>query len=899
MSGSIDKEKRALFLNLLALGFDVQSEEHKHGCRFDECMFDKPNNRAFSVICHFLFQKLDEKQAQELFKTCFPIADKQSTQEFRKVCYNWLRRISDESKLPFFQKVNSTVFMSPGGREFIHLMFHFSHHVLFTRAGKLDQNRILLPTALSHEKRQQKIQRSAMHSFCQHKFKSFQSEMQKSRNSDVDLQLFSEQQIKQYHSLQQIKRKMHQRRSQILDKEGIRSERKLAEFRKTRHNEMRNKIEMARLMWEKLSTTLKDTNYLREVLNTVIKEKNVNKIDSDHLHVKVPAKLLDECQEEIYQTIGTSLYQGGKINLTSLVSLSNLSLMLIADKIHEDGVPNLEKHSSFLSVQQKLHSGEVEKICGIRKELETSNSFLAQQTIEVISKLQAIYQQQKDSLPQDEVSTDNLQDSLDDESEKRDFPQPQMQSHSHSLGLAQKYLSPAENQDLSFLDEIISPKKTHPSNSELSPTDLDTTSASQAWNISVQDMMPAYKSPIASQHKTSKTPPKPVVVQGTHKRINFDHSLPVARQTATSLTPDTHRKKSFHQKVKGRKSMSLPSSPLPSSGIDKCEEMRKTSAAESKFIEQIVNCTVDANSPESPIVVYQQDTLSQLDQTAFISQDKLQRTPPSFSQKEDSSNSSKLQDRLQALKDQSSFLPIGVSHLKDMSRSDDDKDNDDISSTSAQESSESSPGTPVNESEDSNIDLHNHQSPVKSFSANDFISPCLTPENSCSPDITPSFDMSPDADMECVDSLLNGSDILTLSKSALGFELMDLSDTENSPPTTPHVATSRLVSVGDDLGSTYLKPPGELQSQRYNPIDLLMETPPPFVDPAAARRLRSPKRTVSPLVDIGPNSNAYTNLTPTNERLSVHEVSKNPVPTAELLIDLQTPDVQRTRSLLK
>jgi len=119
-----------------------------------------------------------------------------------------------------------------------------------------------------------------------------------------------------------------------------------------------------------------------EIIHSVVYGSDKLTVDGSRIQPNVPSMLLNECQEEIYEvcvlvfslhdffprrlvgrassfalhccgadlvglccsksiifscfkSIGTSLYFGGSINVASLISLCNLSLSLIEDKLHE------------------------------------------------------------------------------------------------------------------------------------------------------------------------------------------------------------------------------------------------------------------------------------------------------------------------------------------------------------------------------------------------------------------------------------------------------------------------------------------------------------------------------------------------------------------------------------
>ena len=118
---------------LQALGFEPGSATVARGKTVSHAhlgvnMFDKLNLEAFQIVSYFLFQTLDQSLSKEVFKLCWPPFDQKSDTEFRKHCCEWLKKISAECGSSFPQVVGS-LFLSPGGPKFIHLMYHFARFV--------------------------------------------------------------------------------------------------------------------------------------------------------------------------------------------------------------------------------------------------------------------------------------------------------------------------------------------------------------------------------------------------------------------------------------------------------------------------------------------------------------------------------------------------------------------------------------------------------------------------------------------------------------------------------------------------------------------------------------------------------------------------------------------------
>lgn len=91
-------------------------------------MFDKLNRDAFQIVSYFCFKHWTSLSPKKFSNFAGLHLTKKSETEFRKHCYEWLKKISAECGSSFPQVVGS-LFLSPGGPKFIHLMYHFARFV--------------------------------------------------------------------------------------------------------------------------------------------------------------------------------------------------------------------------------------------------------------------------------------------------------------------------------------------------------------------------------------------------------------------------------------------------------------------------------------------------------------------------------------------------------------------------------------------------------------------------------------------------------------------------------------------------------------------------------------------------------------------------------------------------
>lgn len=84
-----------LFNYLRLLQFDTKAMSVKYHIKFDKDLFKVPNQKAFQLVVHFLFTKLDGPKSAVLFRDVWPIVDKKQEAEFRKKVKSWFTEIHE------------------------------------------------------------------------------------------------------------------------------------------------------------------------------------------------------------------------------------------------------------------------------------------------------------------------------------------------------------------------------------------------------------------------------------------------------------------------------------------------------------------------------------------------------------------------------------------------------------------------------------------------------------------------------------------------------------------------------------------------------------------------------------------------------------------------------------
>uniref|UniRef100_A0A8C4MKY2 HAUS augmin like complex subunit 6 n=1 Tax=Equus asinus TaxID=9793 RepID=A0A8C4MKY2_EQUAS len=281
-------EKEHLWRYLLALGFEPgpatiacgKIVSHTH---LGVNMFDKLNRDAFQIVSYFLFQTLDQSLTKEVFKLCWPPFDQKSDTEFRKHCCDWLKKISAECGSSFPQVVGS-LFLSPGGPKFIHLMYHFARFVAVKYIKTHSKN-------------------SSIH--CAETFNVKPQDLHKC--------------IARCHVARS-------RFLQILQREDFVTRKYQENAQMEPYDEQSNiqeKIQKVRSLWASVNETLTFLEKEREVVSSVLSLVNQYTLDGTDVAINIPRLLLDRIEKQMCQLHVGSVYEAGNLNLLTVIQLLN------------------------------------------------------------------------------------------------------------------------------------------------------------------------------------------------------------------------------------------------------------------------------------------------------------------------------------------------------------------------------------------------------------------------------------------------------------------------------------------------------------------------------------------------------------------------------------------------
>ncbi|XP_055150135.1 HAUS augmin-like complex subunit 6 isoform X2 [Symphalangus syndactylus] len=303
-------EKEHLWMYLQALGFEPgpatiacgKIVSHTH---LGVNMFDKLNRDAFHIVSYFLFQVLDQSLTKEIFKFCWPPFDQKSDTEFRKHCCEWIKRISGECGSSFPQVVGS-LFLSPGGPKFIHLMYHFARFVAMKYIKSNSKNSSHHFVETFNIKPQDLHKCIARCHFARSRF------LQILQREDCVTQKYQE-------NAQLSVKQVRNLRSECI---GLENQIKKMEPYDD-HSNIEEKIQKVRSLWASVNETFMFLEKEREVVSSVLSLVNQYALDGTNVAINIPRLLLDKIEKQMFQLHIGNVYEAGKLNLLTVIQLLN------------------------------------------------------------------------------------------------------------------------------------------------------------------------------------------------------------------------------------------------------------------------------------------------------------------------------------------------------------------------------------------------------------------------------------------------------------------------------------------------------------------------------------------------------------------------------------------------
>ncbi|XP_023614684.1 HAUS augmin-like complex subunit 6 isoform X2 [Myotis lucifugus] len=362
-------KKEHLWMYLQTLGFEPgpaatacgKVASHAH---LGVNMFDKPNRDAFQIVSYFLFQTLDQSLTKEVFKVCWPPFDQKSDTEFRKLCCDWLKKISVECGNNFPQVVGS-LFLSPGGPKFIHLMYHFARFVAIKYIKTHSKN------SFKHVAETFNLKPQDLHMCIARSHVARNRFLQILQRQDFVFQKYQE-------NAQLLDEEVRNLRSEYI---GLQNQMKNMEPYDDQ-SDIQEKIQKVRSLWASVNETLLFLEEEREIVSSVLSLADQYTLDGTNVAIDVPRLLLDKIEKQMCQLHIGNVYEAGKLNLLTVIQLLNEVLKIMKYECCQADQAKLTIDLRFLEKEAKLQRERLLDLQHMRHKLEEDLTTITHSIVE-------------------------------------------------------------------------------------------------------------------------------------------------------------------------------------------------------------------------------------------------------------------------------------------------------------------------------------------------------------------------------------------------------------------------------------------------------------------------------------------------------------------------------------
>ncbi|XP_025047534.1 HAUS augmin-like complex subunit 6 isoform X1 [Alligator sinensis] len=282
------------------------------------------------------------------------LSDKKGDAEFRKKCCEWLKEISVECG-NIFPAVVASLFLSPGGPKFIHLMYHFARYVIIQAMRKDCKDAgMYFPEAVIL--RPDELYKAAAR--CKVASNKFLQIVQK---EDFVIQEY-------------------QKKAQLLTKQikDLRSEcadlhKQLQKIEKNDQNQSNRteKVQKVRSMWTTVTETFAGLEKEKEVVDSVVKgHVDQYTLDGTDITINVPRLLLDKIENGMYRLHIGNVYEAGKLNFLTVVQLLNEALKILRSERQQVDQKALKLDVQYIEEKTKFQSKTLLGLKSMRHKLK-------------------------------------------------------------------------------------------------------------------------------------------------------------------------------------------------------------------------------------------------------------------------------------------------------------------------------------------------------------------------------------------------------------------------------------------------------------------------------------------------------------------------------------------------
>ncbi|CAL1526280.1 unnamed protein product [Lymnaea stagnalis] len=398
----VDEISTILFTNLQLLGMDVVDMEGRYKIPFNKSMFNLPNKAGSEAVLHFLFNRLNPTLCKEQFRDCWPVSDKKTELQFRKVCNNWLTQIQKDEVDARLPRMNASLLLSPGGRKFVYLIYKFSTFVLVqvmkTESGFSTESTLVYPNLTPNISFLADVTLSAIQDNCTREGEQFFERLHLITAACKNWKEYIGEMIKDYRRIvKRLRDSEHEKRLEVnvtADSAlqygcSLPAKRAITMFDSgtDSYSALRcQRVAKAGTQWSSLSNFHERMDENRNIIQSILDRSTLkHSINGTEMGIRVPGLLLREFDKEIHKKID-NVYTGGVLNLVSVISLWNVCLKLYLEQLKTETLPDVASELPHLGTQAHTLHCHLKSTQELKDEMRTKTFLELQRCIKSVQK---------------------------------------------------------------------------------------------------------------------------------------------------------------------------------------------------------------------------------------------------------------------------------------------------------------------------------------------------------------------------------------------------------------------------------------------------------------------------------------------------------------------------------
>ncbi|KAL1924065.1 uncharacterized protein VTP21DRAFT_7100 [Calcarisporiella thermophila] len=371
--GGVLSTRTLLYSNLALLGFSKCLTGSFAHLEFNEEMFNSGANtiKSMEIVTWFLLQKLDPRNAEERFISCWPPLDVAQAREYRNIVFKWIEQLKKDGFLPANLIVRRSFFDECRGDRFERILLALSTHVIQVVIARDYKQYIKLPSVAKEDPSKPDI-KDKLQICIWEQSQNFLKQTQQRHKAREGWKRTAAKLTSTYDSISETKTQLTTKRAIFND--GLDVVNKFESMSLNDVEEYREQqLERIRTQWKRclhwLDTHREHSETISSILNNTA---NKYRLDGSSIKLAVPDELMIRW-ESAFVKDGITPYCENKLELVSAFRIGKLAVTMVKEETRQreaaEKFNTIAPSLSSLRECHKEHTSQYFKISALRQAL--------------------------------------------------------------------------------------------------------------------------------------------------------------------------------------------------------------------------------------------------------------------------------------------------------------------------------------------------------------------------------------------------------------------------------------------------------------------------------------------------------------------------------------------------